>query len=109
MRRISLIISLALVAVLLGAASGYAQGMPSGAAQVTIKNNAFQPGTVTIARGGTVTWTNQAAVPHTVSFGGQASPPIGAGQTYSKTFDDAGTFDYICSIHPSMRGQVIVT
>jgi plastocyanin len=109
MRRISLIISLALVVLLLGATTVYAQNMPASDSQVTMKNFAFQPGTVTIAKGGTVTWTNQDSAPHTVSFAGQSSSTIGAGQTYTKSFSDAGTYDYICNIHPSMKGQVIVT
>ncbi len=77
-------------------------------AQVTIKNFAFEPGTVTIARGSTVTWANQDTTTHTVKFGDEESKPLGKGQTYSKTFDTPGTFDYACGLHPSMKGKVIV-
>jgi plastocyanin len=77
-------------------------------AQVTIKNFAFEPGTVTIARGGTVTWTNQDSAVHTVKFGSDESPSLSKGQTYSKTFSNAGTFDYGCGIHPAMKGKIIV-
>lgn len=77
-------------------------------AQVTIKNFAFDPGTVTITRGDTVTWTNQDSIVHTVRSGSDESQPLKKGQTYSKTFNDAGTFDYICGIHPGMKGKVIV-
>jgi plastocyanin len=55
-----------------------------------------------------VTWTNFDSVTHTVRFDDGESPVIGNGGTYSKTFSDAGTFDYICGIHPSMRGKVVV-
>lgn len=77
-------------------------------AQVTIKNFAFDPGTVTIAKGGTVMWTNQDSAVHTVKFGNDESRSLNKGQIYSKTFNDAGTFDYVCGIHPGMKGKVIV-
>lgn len=77
-------------------------------AQVMIKNFAFDPGTVTVAKGGTVTWANQDSAVHTVKFGSNESPSLKKGQTYSKTFNDAGTFDYICGIHPAMKGKVVV-
>jgi plastocyanin len=76
---------------------------------VEIKNFAFDPETVTIAVGQTVTWTNQDSVVHTVvGDGGLDSGDLSKGDSYSKTFDTAGTFDYHCSIHPQMKGQVIV-
>lgn len=77
-------------------------------ATVTMQGYAFQPGDVTIARGGTVTWTNQESAPHDVKFSDSESPDLKKGQSYSKTFDKAGTFDYICEIHPTMKGRVIV-
>ncbi len=80
----------------------------SASAQVSIKSFSFQPGTVTIAKGGTVTWTNHDSVKHTVKIGGEESPQLGKGQTFAKTFDTPGTFNYACGIHPSMKGTVIV-
>ncbi len=77
-------------------------------AQVSIKDFQFQPSTVTIAKGDTVTWTNLDTVVHDVDFKGSDSPDLKKGETYSKTFNDAGTFDYVCSIHPGMKGKVIV-
>jgi len=78
-------------------------------ASVEIKNFAFDPDTVTIKVGQTVTWTNQDSVVHTVTGdGGIESDNLSKGDSYSKTFDTEGTFDYHCSIHPSMKGQVIV-
>jgi len=78
-------------------------------ASVEIKNFAFEPKTVTIKVGQTVTWTNQDSVAHTVAGdGGIDSGDLSKGKSYSKTFDTAGTFNYHCSIHPSMTGQVIV-
>lgn len=102
-----MIIAMAVIMVLLCAAVGFAQDV-SRTAQVAIKNYAFQPGDVTIARGGTVTWTNQDNVKHIVAFGSDVSPQLGMGQTYSKMFNQPGTFDYMCNIHPSMKGRVTV-
>jgi amicyanin len=78
-------------------------------ASVEIKNFAFDPKTVTIKVGQTVTWTNQDSVTHTVTGdGGIDSDDLSKGKSYSKTFDTEGTFDYHCSPHPQMTGQVIV-
>lgn len=79
----------------------------SNSASVTIQNFAFSPATVTIAKGGTVTWTNKDSTTHTVTFA-DGSSDLAGGATFSKTFNDAGTFDYHCSIHPSMTGKVVV-
>jgi plastocyanin len=79
---------------------------------VDIKNFAFSPVTVTISNGQTVTWTNMDSVSHTVTSttGVFDSGPISPGQTFSYTFNNAGTFEYSCTIHPSMQhGKVIVT
>jgi len=61
--------------------------------------------------GGTVTWTNHDEEPHTVAAndGTFHSPGMGTGATFSHTFPAAGTFDYVCSIHPMMHGTVVVT
>jgi plastocyanin len=81
----------------------------AGATSVEIKNFAFEPTTVTVRVGQTVTWTNQDSAAHTVvGDGGIDSGDLSKGKSYSKTFDTAGTFDYHCSIHPQMTGQVIV-
>jgi plastocyanin len=78
---------------------------------VTIDNFAFVPATLTVRAGSTVTWTNRDEEPHTVAAadGSFHSPGMGTGATYSHTFPSAGKFDYVCSIHPSMHGTVVVT
>lgn len=78
---------------------------------VAIDNFAFVPSTLTVAVGSTVTWTNRDEEPHTVaaSDGSFRSPGMGAQATYTHTFATAGTFDYVCSIHPFMHGTVVVT
>ena len=79
--------------------------------QVNIDNFAFAPATLTVSAGSTVTWTNHDEEPHTVaaSDGSFHSPGMGTGATFSHTFSTAGTFDYVCSIHPMMHGTVVVT
>jgi plastocyanin len=98
-----------------GAPQGTASSTGSPAAvagdQVTIDNFAFAPATLTVKVGSTVTWTNRDEEPHTVaaSDGSFHSPGMGTGATFSQTFSTAGKFDYVCSIHPSMHGTVVVT
>ena len=84
---------------------------PAGANQVIIDGFAFAPVTLTVPTGTTVTWTNRDEEPHTVaaSDGSFHSPGMGTGAIYAHTFSTAGTFEYVCSIHPMMRGTVVVT
>lgn len=78
---------------------------------VSIKNFGFSPATITITAGSTVVWTNDDSVQHDVTFdgGGIASSVLNHKDTFSHTFPTAGTYHYICSIHPFMHGTVIVT
>ena len=84
---------------------------PAKSATITIKDFDFSPMDVTIPAGGSVTWTNRDEEPHTVaaSDGSFHSPGLGTNSTYSFTFPTAGSFDYICSVHPFMHGTVVVT
>lgn len=75
---------------------------------VTIQNFAFSPATITINKGGTVTWTNRDSAPHQISGNGFQSEVLGNGQSFIFTFNTAGTFDYICLIHTYMKGKIIV-
>jgi plastocyanin len=78
------------------------------AVAVSMASFAFDPANVDVAVGGTVTWTNNDTVGHTVKIDGKTSDTIAPGGTFSKTFAAAGTFPYSCTIHPSMTGQVTV-
>ncbi len=82
----------------------------AGGAQVTIKGFAFDPVTVTIKVGESVTWTNQDSADHTVTAdnGEFKSSSLGNGATFSFTFTKAGSYPYHCSIHSSMTGTVVV-
>ena len=80
-------------------------------------DNSFDPNPIEVKTGGTVTWTNEDNEGHTVTSGSDEGPSIGqdfdsgligSDDSYSNTFDKAGTYDYFCTIHPSMVGQVEV-
>ncbi len=101
--------------MLVVASVAMATGMAAGAVlaadgSVSIANFAFDPATVTVNVGDGVTWTNDDSTAHTATAGDGAfdTGSIGAGQTATVTFDTAGTFAYVCSIHPQMAGTVIV-
>jgi plastocyanin len=83
----------------------------SAAASVTIGDFFFRPQDVTVTEGASITWTNDGTVPegHTVTGDGFDSGVLKHGDTYSHTFDNAGTFDYVCTLHPNMRGTITVT
>ncbi|MEK6911053.1 MAG: cupredoxin family copper-binding protein [Nanoarchaeota archaeon] len=72
----------------------------------------FSQETLTIKKGEKVTWTNKDSAPHTVtSVSGSElnSETLNKDQTYSHTFTTAGTFQYRCNFHTSMKGTIIVT
>ena len=79
------------------------------AAAVDIKEFKFGPAEIHVAVGGTVTWTNSDNQKHTATASGTFD--VGAiepGATATNTFDTAGTYAYICSFHPFMKGTVVV-
>lgn len=86
----------------------FATAMPFNA--VYIQNMAFNPATITVPAGTTITWTNKDGMAHTVTSDTAIfdSGSIASNGTYSRTFPTAGTFPYHCSIHPSMTATVIV-
>jgi len=66
---------------------------------------------LTIKEGDTVVWTNMDSMSHTIksdSGSELSSNSLSNGQTYSHTFNSVGTFNYHCSIHPSMKAKIIV-
>lgn len=82
------------------------------AGEVTIIDFAFSPEVVETSVGQPVTWTNEDSATHTVTSDGDgptASGDLASGETYEVAFDAAGTFEYICTIHPTMRGTVEVS
>jgi plastocyanin len=79
-------------------------------ATVSMDHNTFIPGEITVAPGTTVTWVNNEAMPHTVvdSNKGFRSKALVQDASFSFTFATAGDYNYLCSIHPNMKGKVIV-
>jgi plastocyanin/uncharacterized cupredoxin-like copper-binding protein len=77
---------------------------------VSIEGFAFGPDTLEVTAGTEVTWTNGDPEAHTVTADGGAfdSGSIDPGGSFSHTFTETGTYDYICSIHPSMMGRITV-
>jgi plastocyanin len=68
----------------------------------------FKPATIQVSVGDTVTWINEDSATHTITGQDFDSGNLGQGEIFTYTFDEAGTYDYECTIHPSMTGTVIV-
>ena len=78
---------------------------------ILIDNFSFTPKVLTVPRGTQVTWINNDDVPHVIaSTKGQfqGSPVLDSSQRYSTRLTAVGTYDYFCSVHPVMTGQVVV-
>jgi plastocyanin len=71
----------------------------------------FVPDSATVGTGGSVTWINKSDVPHNVVFTDasvKSSDLFDKGKSFTTTFPNVGTYPYICSIHPDMKGTVVV-
>ena len=77
---------------------------------VRISGMRFEPASITVKPGTTVTWVHESPMPHTITgnASGLGSSTLYNGQTYSHTFEKDGLFNYYCEIHPSMTGSVVV-
>ena len=86
--------------------------LAAGGSEVKIDNYSFAPGTLTVRVGTTVTWINRDETPHTVVAQDAAhsfrSGGLDTDDKFSYTFDKAGTYAYICTVHPYMTGKVVV-
>jgi plastocyanin len=110
------VLSLAVMSGSTLARSGHAAAAASAAAAtqsaVSIHNYAFDPGMLKVTAGATVTWINRDGDVHTIKSqeGPEKfqSPALDTGGHYSFTFRHPGTYRYICSVHPYMRGVIIV-
>jgi plastocyanin len=73
------------------------------------KSYRFDPKVIKVEAGDKVTWTNNDNFTHTVKVDGQGDHKVGRGESVSITFDRAGTYDYVCTLHShDMHGKVIV-
>lgn len=80
---------------------------------VRVSNMAYAPASITVAVGETVTWVfDDRGTPHDVVGVGDAKgvlrSPLSTAGTWEFTFTQPGTYDYTCSLHPDMRGAVVV-
>ena len=77
---------------------------------IAVVDFAFEPGTVSVPAGATITWTNSGSRPHTVTAddGSFDSGRLDPGEQFSQTFDQPGTFTYHCGFHPEMQGSIVV-
>jgi amicyanin len=84
---------------------------PAADASISIARMAFHPDSTTIKAGKRVIWTNDDAIGHNVSFkdGSHSATSLSQGQSYSRVFDQPGTYEYFCGLHSYMTGRVIVT
>jgi plastocyanin len=105
----AVLLALGVTAFTLGAGLGSVHAQ--GGTAVSIVDFAFQPASIEVAAGSTVTWTNTGAAPHTVTADNGAfdSGQLKPGATFSQTFTTPGTYTYHCEIHPQMTGTVVVT
>ena len=80
-----------------------------------IEDRCYIPSKITVEQGKQVTWVNEDSAFHSVTSGFYDAPTelfdsgyLDPYETYSLTFDEPGTYDYYCTLHPWMEGQVIV-
>ncbi len=102
-----LLTALGLTALLSGATAVAAEEADM---RVSIVGRAYQPAQLTVGIGQTVTWRDESFGQHTVtSVDGQFdSGVMSTGSSFTMTFAKAGTFNYSCTIHPTMKGSVLV-
>lgn len=79
-------------------------------ARVRIIDFAFKPRTLHVAKGTRVKWVNRGSVSHTTTSNRDLwnSGALAPGDSFSRVFRRAGTFRYHCSIHPDMKGRIVV-
>jgi plastocyanin len=113
MKRIKWILGLAALvasAFALTAGTGPSLATATGAT-VKIDNSSFDPEKISIAAGGTVTWTNNDDVPHVVASDDNEmfkSKALHTDDHFSFTFTEPGTYKYHCAIHPEMTAEIVV-
>ena len=83
----------------------------AGSMAVEIKDFAFNPPEITVPVGGSITWNNGDAAPHTATGLDREALQSGAispGESFTQAFDTAGTVEYFCEFHPNMKGSIVV-
>jgi len=108
-----LLIRLIVIVLMIGisgcsTAKDEASSVPPDEYTVIIEDYKYQPAEITIKSGETITWINKDSVKHTATGDSFDSGLFGKDETFQQQFDEAGTYDYICTPHPYMKGKVIV-
>jgi plastocyanin len=104
----------AVVACALAGPTGLASGEgpvagKSAGSTVNIRDFSYRPATLTVDRGTTVVFANHDSVSHTATKRGSFSTgKIKPGKSKSVRFSSKGTYRYLCTIHPEMRGKIVV-
>ena len=80
-----------------------------------VNDNCYVPSLIVIEKGKQVTWVNEDSAFHSVTSGFYTAPTelfdsgyLDPFESYTLTFDEVGTYDYFCTLHPWMQGQVVV-
>lgn len=100
-------VSLAMLLTLFGA-SAFAHAARTHV--IVIDAMEFRPRTLEVRAGDTVTWTNKDPFPHTAASSkpGFSSPEIASGKSWSMVVRTKGDFDYVCTLHPTMKARLVV-
>ncbi|NLU81774.1 plastocyanin/azurin family copper-binding protein [Rhodococcus sp. HNM0569] len=113
-RSLTALVALAVLGTAVACGGTDTGGTEPAGPSVTVADMAYQPASLTVRVGETVTWTfDDRGTPHDVSGTGTAEgvlrSPIQASGTFTYTFTEPGTYEYTCTLHPEMQGAVIVT
>ncbi|HSU05337.1 MAG TPA: cupredoxin family copper-binding protein [Acetobacteraceae bacterium] len=95
----------------LSARHGAALAQGASGAQIVIDNFTFAPTPLAVSKGSTVTWVNHDDIPHSIVCPklNLHSHAMDTDGTYANRFDRPGTYDYMCGLHPHMKGRIVVT
>ena len=112
--RRTLLPSLVLAAALLAACGGgddTDDASPDASSEevVTMEQSRFAPDSLEVAAGTEVSFQNLDPFAHTVTGDDFDSGELGQDEIFQRTFDEAGTYEYFCEIHPTMRAEVVVS
>jgi plastocyanin len=106
----SLLALIGLALLVAGCGGAEAAREPVATTKVTMaKSYRFDPGTIRVEAGATVTWTNDDNFTHTVRVDGQEDHKVEPGEHVSLSLAEPGTYHYVCTLHrQDMEGEVIV-
>jgi plastocyanin len=109
-RALAALVCIAALAALAVGCGGESDSAPVATTDVTmVKSYRFDPEKIVVDAGATVTWTNDDNFTHTVQVDGQDDQKVERGDSFSVTFDEPGTYHYVCTLHrQDMEGEVIV-